>query len=298
MMELGFVGLGRMGMLIVEHLVEQGVRSVVFNRSKISLDRAKTIGAEVVLSIGEIVSRLSPPRVVWIMVTAGKPVDEVLGQLLPALSKGDIVIDGGNSNYKDSVRRFQSLKEKGIHFLDVGTSGGLEGARHGACLTVGGEKDVYDRVSPLLQKIALPEGCLYVGESGAGHYVKTIHNGVEYALLQAYGEGLDVIKHAPYDVNLHALVRTWNHGSVIRSWLSELLERALKDDSTLEKIEGKVGGGETGQWAVKQAESAGVDVDSIKLALKKRVESQTRPTFASKIISALRSQFGGHEEKK
>ena len=297
-MELGFVGLGRMGLLIVEHLVEQGVRVVVFNRSPEPLKQAESFGAEVAVSMTDVALKLSSPRIVWVMVTAGRPVDGILGRLLPTLSEGDIVIDGGNSNYKDSVRRFTLCKEKGIHFLDIGTSGGLEGARHGACLTIGGERAVYDQIEPMLHKIAVPDGCLYVGKEGAGHYVKTVHNGVEYALLQAYGEGLDVIKHAPYDVNLHALVRTWNHGSVIRSWLSELLEKALKKDPSLERTEGRIGGGETGRWAVEQAESVEVNVDSIKLALKKREESQDHPTFASKVVAALRSQFGGHQEKK
>ncbi|MDP3724227.1 MAG: decarboxylating 6-phosphogluconate dehydrogenase [bacterium] len=297
-MELGFVGLGRMGLLIVEHLVEQGVRVVVFNRSPESLKQAESFGAEAAASMTDVALKLSSPRMVWIMVTAGKPVDVVLDDLLPTLSEGDMVIDGGNSDYKDSKLRFELCKEKGIHFLDIGTSGGLEGAQHGACLTVGGERSAYDQVEPLLQKIAAPDGYLYVGEAGAGHYVKTIHNGMEYALLQAYGEGLDVIKHAPYDVNLHALVRTWNHGSVIRSWLLELLEKALKKDPSLERIEGYVGGGETGRWAIEQAESVQVNVDSIKLALKKREESQDHPIFSSKVVAALRAQFGGHEEKK
>ena len=233
------------------------------------------------------------------MVTAGKPVDIVIEEILPYLKKGDIVIDGGNSFYKDSVRRYNYLKKKSIDFLDIGTSGGLSGARHGACLTIGGDINVFKKIEFVCKFVSAKDGYAYVGPSGAGHFVKMTHNGVEYALLQAYGDGYELLYNGPYkNLDFKKISTTWKNGSVIRSWLVELAEDAFSKDARLSKIEGVVGGGETGTWAIETAKEYNVPFESVKLALKLRKKSQKKPSFSGKVIAALRNEFGGHEVVK
>ncbi len=297
-MKLGFVGLGRMGSNMVLRLIKTGHMPVVYNRSPepgIALEKA---GAERAEDYAELCGMLIAPRVIWIMVPAGRPVDGVIGALLPHLAKGDTLIDGGNSNYLDSVRRCKLLKKKGMHFLDIGTSGGLEGARNGACLTIGGDEKVYRKLVPLFRSLAAKHGFLHCGPSGAGHYVKTIHNGIEYSILQAYGEGFSVLEAAPYRLNLAKIAAVWSHGSVIRSWLLELAFREFRKSPRLSGIEGVVGGGETGDWAVRQAKRAKVRVPSMELALRERKRSARKPSFTGKVIAAIRNGFGGHSVMK
>ena len=260
----------------------------------------------------ELVNNLAFPRVIWLMVEHGKPVDEVIENLLKAgIGKGDIIIDGGNSFYKDSVRRYKKLKDIGIHYIDAGTSGGIEGARKGACLMIGGDKAIVRQLSWLwdilsgspLQEVLLQRpsgqgGWGYFGPSGAGHFVKMVHNGVEYGMLQAIGEGFELLSKGPYKLDLHKIAVNWNHGSVVRGWLMELLEKAFKDDPKLERISGIVGGGSTGEWTVQTAKELGVESPVIRESLLARKNSRSKPTFAGKVVAALRYQFGGHPMEK
>ncbi|MBI2652272.1 decarboxylating 6-phosphogluconate dehydrogenase [Candidatus Woesearchaeota archaeon] len=295
-MKLGFIGLGRMGFNMVLNLHNKKIPVVAFNRSPEPAKQIKKYGVEVAFSIEELMDKMPQQKIIWLMVTAGKPVDVVIKELLPHLKKEDIIIDGGNSFYKDSIRRYTFLKSKKIHFIDIGTSGGLKGARYGACLTIGGDEKIFKRIEPICKAVSAKNGYAYVGNAGAGHFVKMVHNGIEYALLQAYGDGFELLFKGPYkNLNLRKIAETWNNGSVIRGWLVELAADAFRKDPKLSKIEGIVGGGETGQWAVNAAKEFRVSAESIKLALKLRKSSKKHPTFAGKVIAALRNEFGGHE---
>ncbi len=297
-MHVGMIGLGRMGKHIALHLLEQGVQVVGFNRTAEVTKTLVPDGLIPAYTLAELCQKLPTPRIILMMVPAGAPVDEVIEGMLPHLSKKDIVVDAGNSHYADSKRRYVALKKKGIHFLDCGTSGGLEGARHGACLTIGGDEEAFTQAEPVFSRIAMPQGCLYCGESGAGHYVKMVHNGIEYALLQSYAEGFALLEKAPYPFDLEKIAGTWSKGSVIRSWITELAQRAFSKDARLSGIRGIVGGGETGRWTVEEAHERNVEVPTIELALKKREASQKKETFAGKVVAALRNEFGGHEVVK
>lgn len=328
-MKLGFIGLGRMGKVMVLHLLEKGVDVVVYNRTPQKVDELVQEKSKIKnqkfgelipsYSIEELINNLKTPRIIWLMVEHGKPVDEMIEQLVGDYSKvsieihlrgeldrtplvklttGDIIIDGGNSFYKDSIRRYKMLKQKGIHFLDIGTSGGLEGARNGACLMVGGDKEIFDKVQPILSKLAVNGGLAYFGPAGAGHFVKMVHNGVEYGMLQAIGEGFEILEKGPYKLDLQKVAANWSHGSVVRGWLMELLERALKSDSRLDTIEGVIGGGSTGEWMIEAAKELNVKTPVIEDSLTARKKSSTKPTFSGKVIAALRREFGGHKVKK
>lgn len=298
-MKIGFIGLGRMGFNIALNLHDKKIPAVAFNRSKEPLKKIRKYGIETASSIRELTEKLPGQKIIWIMVTAGKPVDAVIKELLPYLEKNDIIIDGGNSFYKDSIRRYTFLKGKKIHFADIGTSGGLKGARHGACLTIGGDKKTFKKIEWLCKAISAKNGYAYAGKEGAGHFVKMVHNGIEYAMLQAYGDGYELLFKSPYkNLDLRKISETWKNGSVIRSWLVELAEDAFKKDAKLRKIEGIVGGGQTGQWAVDTAKEHKVPFESVKLALKLRRLSKKKPTFSGKVVAALRNEFGGHEVVK
>ena len=308
-MKLGFIGLGRMGFNMVLNLCDNGINVVPYNRSLKPLKQLEKYvrsmrasqrdthsSIDTAFSIGELIKKLPNQKIIWLMVTAGKPVDAVIKELLPYLKKDDIIIDGGNSFYKDSIRRYKFLKIKGIDFIDIGTSGGLKGARYGACLTIGGDKRIFKKIKPICSSVSAKNGYAYVGQAGAGHFVKMAHNGIEYAMLQAYGDGFELLFKGHYkNLDLRKIAETWQNGSVIRSWLVELAIDAFKKDPKLSRIEGIVGGGETGQWAVDTAKEYGIPFESVKLALKLRKKSKTYPTFAGKIIAALRNEFGGHE---
>ncbi len=294
-MKIGFIGLGRMGFNIVLNLKTHKIPVIAYNRSPEPLKKIRKYDVEVTFSIEELINKLPKQKIIWLMVTAGKPVDAMIKELLPYLKKDDIIIDGGNSFYKDSIKRYKFLKNKKIHFIDIGTSGGLKGARYGACLTIGGDEKIFKRIEWLCKAVSAKNGYAYVGNAGAGHFVKMVHNGIEYALLQAYGDGFELLHRGPYKLDLRIIAETWQNGSVIRSWLLELAVDAFKKDANLSKIKGLIGGGETGQWAVNTAKEFKVPFESIKLALNLRKSSRKKPSFAGKVIAALRNEFGGHE---
>jgi len=295
-MRIGFIGLGRMGMGMVTRLLPRH-QVVAYDLSREQVVKASEKGTVPAYSLEELAEKLVPPRIAWMMVPAGKPVDEVIEGLKPLLSPGDILIDGGNSLYKDSVRRAEELREKGISYLDVGTSGGIEGSAKGLSLTVGGDAESFETVEPLLRDLAAPGGFCYCGPSGSGHYVKMVHNGVEYAVLQALGEGFEMLRSGPYQLDLARVAGTWNNGSVIRSWLLEKAEKVLADPE-LEEVAGEVGGGETGRWMVEAALEREVPIPVICAALLARYRSRQSDSFSGKLVAALRREFGGHEVKR
>ena len=295
-MKLGFIGLGRMGFNMVLNLKDHKIPVVAYNRSPEPVKEIKKKNVEVAFSIEELMKKLPKQKIIWIMVTAGKPVDAVIKEILPYLNPNDIVIDGGNSFYKDSVRRHNYLKSKKIHFLDIGTSGGLSGARYGACLTIGGDKKTFKRIEKVCKAVSVKDGYAYIGPVGSGHFVKMVHNGIEYAWLQATGEGFELLLKGPYkNLDFMKIAKVWKNGSIIQSKIMGWAEDAFKNDLKLSKIEGVVGGGETGEWASKTAKEYKVSFDTLDLALKLRKLTRKNPRFAGKVVAALRNEFGGHE---
>ena len=296
-MELGVIGLGRMGSNMSQRLMEGGHRIVAYDRSAEAVRDVAKAGAAGVGSLEELVRKLSPPRAVWLMVPAGAPVAETIHSLAPLLSPGDVIIDGGNSYYKDSIQRAASLRKQRLHFLDVGTSGGIWGLKMGYCLMIGGDQEVFRRLEPIFRTLAPEEGYAYMGRSGAGHFVKMVHNGIEYGLLQAYAEGFELLHASPYELDLAQLARLWNRGSVVRSWLLELTEKALAADPGLATIKGYVEDSGEGRWTVLEAVERGVPLPVISLSLLSRFRSQQDESFGAKVIAALRREFGGHAVK-
>ncbi|GAB4541436.1 MAG: decarboxylating 6-phosphogluconate dehydrogenase [Thermodesulfovibrionia bacterium] len=298
-MELGFVGLGKMGMNMVERLLNGGHKVFAHALSTSSIKKAARKGAKGVHSLKELANRLNTPRIIWIMVPAGGPTQAVIDGLLPFLSKGDILIDGGNSFYKDSMRRAEGLSQKGISFLDVGTSGGIWGIKIGYCLMIGGEKRAFKKCEPLFKTLAPRDGYAHVGPSGAGHFVKMVHNGIEYALLQGYAEGFEIM-HAKkeFDLDLMKIANLWNHGSVIRSWLLELAEDVFRKDRDLHSIKGYIEDSGEGRWTVLEAMEEGLPAPVITLSLLQRFRSRQEDSFSAKVIAALRNEFGGHGVKR
>ncbi len=307
---LGYIGLGRMGKNMVLKLLEKEVSVVAFNRtSSVTDEFAQSEVPEVtqkkntgtftsVHSLGELVAKLPTPRTIWLMVKAGEAVDGVISELEKSgLVQGDTLIDGGNSHYKDSMRRAGELASKGIHYIDCGTSGGMEGGRNGACCMIGGDKKVVQSLSWLWGAATVVDGWTHFGPSGAGHFVKMVHNGVEYGMNQSLAEGFAILEKSSFDLNLHNVAKNWSHGSVVRGWLVELLARALSHDPKLSKYEGRVGGGSTGKWTVEAAAELGVEAEIIDESVEAREKSQKNPSFAGKVVSALRFEYGGHEEK-
>jgi len=295
-MNVGVIGLGRMGFAIAKRLMQAGHTVIGYDSDKETRHKAYEAGMNVVEHISEVGVQA---RVTWIMVPAGKAVDDVLKELLPNLEAQDVIVDGGNSFYKDSMRRAQMLAATDICYLDCGTSGGMYGAEYGFCLMIGGHRAGYDKIEPLLEAIAAPQGCGYVGPSGTGHYVKMIHNGIEYALLQAYADGFQIIKEGTFKeehINLQLLSSLWQHGSIIRSFILELMHNVLARDQELKNISGKIGGGQTGQWTVDEAHEHHLPASLIERALEIRKESQkTGGDYATKLVALLRHEFGGHE---
>jgi 6-phosphogluconate dehydrogenase len=297
-MELGMIGLGRMGANMTERLVQGGHRVISYDRSPEAIQRVVDKGAVGAHSLADFVKQLSLPRVIWLMVPSGDPVDETIEQLLPNLSKGDILIDGGNSNYKDSIRRAEKLKSQGFHFVDAGTSGGIWGLQVGYCMMVGGEKPIVDRLASIFKTLAPPDGYAHVGPNGAGHFVKMVHNGIEYGMLQAYGEGFELLKASRFDLDLGKIAHLWNQGSVVRSWLLELAERAFEKDPKLASIRGYVEDSGEGRWTVIEAVERDVPASVLTLSLFARFASRQEDSFGAKVIAALRNEFGGHAVKK
>jgi len=293
-MQLGFVGLGRMGLNMVTRLVRGGHDVVAFDRSREAVARAGGAHAQGTESLEALIGALTAPRAVWVMVPAGEPTESTIAALGHLLSPDDVIVDGGNTNFQDDVRRAAALSAKQIHYVDAGTSGGIWGLQEGYCLMVGGEADVCRRLEPIFLTLAPPNGYLRVGDHGAGHYVKMIHNAIEYGLMQAYAEGFELMHASPYAIDLGAVAGLWNHGSVVRSWLLELTARALADDPGLEKLRGFVEDSGEGRWTLDEAIERSVPMPALAAALFTRFRSRQDNPFAERLLAALRQQFGGH----
>jgi 6-phosphogluconate dehydrogenase len=294
-MRLAMIGLGRMGGNMVQRLLQGGHEVIVYDRSADVVASQVKQGAKAARDLGDVARQLEPRRIVWVMVPAGDPVESTIQDLVPNLARGDIVIDGGNSNFRDSLRRADELAARGIEFVDVGTSGGIWGLTHGYCLMVGASPDAFHHCEPIFRTLAPPDGYARVGPPGAGHYVKMVHNGIEYGMLQAYAEGYEIL-HASRDfsLDLGQIAKLWNHGSVVRSWLNELAERALSRDSKLAGIRGFVEDSGEGRWTVEEAMRLDVPAPVITLSLLARLRSRQEESFGAKVIAALRKEFGGH----
>jgi len=297
-MELGMIGLGRMGANMAERLVRGGHRVISYDRSAEAIQRVVDKGGIGARSLADFVKQLASPRAIWLMVPSGDPVDQTIEQLLPSLTNGDILIDGGNSSYKDSIRRADKLKAQGMHFVDAGTSGGIWGLENGYCMMIGGDKKIVERLAPIFTTLAPEGGYLHVGPSGAGHFVKMIHNGIEYGMLQAYGEGFELLKASQFDLDLAKISRLWNQGSVVRSWLLELAESAFTKDPRLSSIKGYVEDSGEGRWTVEEAIDKNVPAPVLMLSLFARFASRQDDSFSAKFVAALRNEFGGHAVKK
>lgn len=295
-MQIGVVGLGRMGTGIAERLIGGGHELVVFDILRQNVMVMESGGATGAESLEDLVSRLHPPRVVWLMLPCGEPVDTTVEVLSDLLSTNDIIVEGGNTWYKDDLRRAADLKGKGVHYVDAGVSGGIWGMRNGFCIMLGGDDEDIRRIEPALMTLAAPGGYAHCGPSGAGHYVKMVHNGIEYALMESYGEGFELLNSSPYaeTLSLTEIARLWNNGSIIRSWLLSLVESALSSDPGLSSLEGVVGDNGTGRWTVEEALESRVAVPAIAAALFKRYQSCEENAFSDRLIAALRREFGGH----
>jgi 6-phosphogluconate dehydrogenase len=293
-MKIGMVGLGRMGANMTTRLLLDKHEVVVYDRSPDAIAQEATEGAIPSSSLADMVSKLSPPRAVWIMVPAGAPTDDTIHELLGLFEPGDVIIDGGNSNFRHSQARYALAKQKGVDFIDAGTSGGVWGLKNGYCLMVGGDDAAVKKVEPIFLSLAPKDGYAHVGKSGAGHFSKMVHNGIEYGLLAAYGEGFEILEKSEFNYDLHGLAELWLHGSVVRSWLLELAELALRDDPTLDDIKGFVADSGEGRWTVEAAIEENVPAPVITNALISRYVSRQSESFSAKVIAALRNQFGGH----
>ncbi|PIR15878.1 MAG: 6-phosphogluconate dehydrogenase (decarboxylating) [Elusimicrobia bacterium CG11_big_fil_rev_8_21_14_0_20_64_6] len=297
-MQIGMIGLGRMGMNMARRLARGGHEVVAYDRGEDKVAAAQKEGIIGARMPAEFVGRLAAPRVVWLMIPAGAPVDDQIKELSGLLSEGDVIIDGGNSYYKDDIRREKELEAIGLRYLDVGVSGGVWGLDLGYCMMIGGARKEFERVEPLLKTLAPLNGYMYCGPSGAGHFIKMAHNGIEYGMMQAYAEGFEIIEASPYKPDLSKLAHLWNQGSVIRSWLLELAEHAFSDSPKLEGIAGFVEDSGEGRWTVQQAVESGVAAPVITLALYGRFLSRQKDSFSNKVLAALRNQFGGHATAK
>ncbi len=323
-MQIGMIGLGRMGANMVRRMMRGGHQCVVFDLNSDSVKQLESEGAAGARSLEDLVNRLSKPRAVWVMVPAGDPTEKTVDALSKFMSGGDVIIDGGNSYFKDDVRRSKALAEKGIHYLDVGTSGGIWGAERGYCLMIGGEKSSFEQVEPIFKTLSpgpgniertpgrenvegtAENGYLYCGPSGAGHFVKMVHNGIEYGLMQAYAEGFDILRNAQskelppdiqYDLNLRDIAELWRRGSVVGSWLLDLTAMALLENPDLSNYSGFVQDSGEGRWTIISAIEEAVPADVLAVSLFTRFRSRQEYTFAEKILSAMRHKFGGHVER-
>jgi len=296
-MRIAMVGLGRMGGNMATRLLADGHEVVLFDLDLALTGRiGASPGAKAVASLGEVVLALEPPRVVWVMLPAGDPTEETLFALGDGLEAGDILIDGGNTRYTDTIRRGKSLAARGIQLVDAGTSGGIWGLETGYCLMVGGGREAVAHCEPIFRSLAMEDGYAHVGASGAGHFTKMVHNGIEYGLLQAYAEGFELLHASGFDLDLRQMARLWNHGSVVRSWLLELLESAYeKEGADLERIRGWVADSGEGRWAVETAIELEVPTPVIALSLLARFRSRQGESYSGQVIAALRRSFGGHD---
>ncbi len=297
-MQLGFIGLGRMGANMVRRLLKDGHAIVAYNRSPEKTREIEGEGATPSFSIAELVQKLEKPRTAWIMVPAGDATEAQIRELLEHLEPGDTIVDGGNSNFHDDVRRHAELAKHGIRYVDAGVSGGIWGLANGFCLMVGGEREAVAPLEPIFRSLAPVDGYLHAGPPGAGHYVKMVHNGIEYGLMQAYAEGFEIMHASEYPLDLGAIAELWNHGSVVRSWLLELAVDAFKRNGPdLANLKGWVADSGEGRWTVQEAIDRDVPAPVITLALLTRFRSRQEDSYGARVLAALRNEFGGHAVK-
>lgn len=297
-MDIGFVGLGKMGLNMVTRLQRAGHQVTAYDRSADALANATAAGCIGAASLADLVQRLKAPRAVWIMVPSGPPTEETVQAVAALLAPGDVIIDGGNTRFHDDVRRSKELAAKKLQYIDAGTSGGIWGLKNGYCLMVGGNKEAVDRLAPVFEALAPPNGWAHVGAAGAGHYVKMVHNGIEYSLMQGYAEGFELMSKSEYRLDLSRIADLWLQGSVVRSWLLELAASALKEDPRLEQLKGYVQDSGEGRWMVADAIDKDVPVPTLTAALFTRFRSRQTESFAEKMLAALRNAFGGHAVKR
>ena len=295
-MQLAMVGLGRMGMNMARRLLGGGHQVLAYNRTPQKTDELVKEGAVGAYSLQEVVDNLESPRKVWLMLPAGATVDEHINKLTEILSAGDIIIDGGNSYYKDDIRRAAQLEKEGLKYVDAGVSGGIWGLKIGYCLMVGGESETVQFLEPIFKTLAPEDGYLHVGKAGAGHFVKMVHNGIEYGMMQAYAEGFEIMEASQFGpkFDFAAIAHLWNQGSVVRSWLLELAEAAFEKNARIDDLTGHVDDSGEGRWTVQQAVESGVPAEVITLSLMRRFRSRQKDPFAERVLSALRREFGGH----
>lgn len=297
--EIGLIGLGKMGRGIALNMVRNGYRVVAYNRSRDKVDEIGNHGAGKAYTVEEMVGRLKPKRIIWVMLTAGTPTNEIIEQLAGMLDKGDIVIDGSNSNYRDSIALYELMKGKGISLIDAGCSGGPSGALNGMCTMVGGDREACKEVEQLFRDLSIKNGYLYTGSAGSGHFVKMVHNAVEYGMMQSIAEGLELMEIGPYkDLDLQSICELWNNGSVVRGYLIELAARALKKDRHLSAIKPYVEDTGEGRWSIQTAIDYGVPFSAISDSLYERFRSRSDIHFGNRVLAALRHEFGGHDVKK
>ena len=297
-MELGFIGLGKMGMNMVTRLQQGTHRVVAYDRAADLIKQAESVGGVGAASLEDMMAQLKAPRIVWIMVPSGAPTEDTVAKVASLLSAGDIIIDGGNTNFHDDVRRAAELKKKHLHYVDAGTSGGIWGLKLGYCLIVGGDKAVIDQLAPIFKTLAPENGWAHMGSAGAGHYVKMVHNGIEYSMMQGYAEGFELMSKSEYNLDLPKIADLWMQGSVVRSWLLELTAGALKQDPRLEGLKGYVQDSGEGRWTILDAIDKDVPVPTLTAALFTRFRSRQEESFAEKMLAAMRNAFGGHAVKK
>ncbi len=299
MMKIAMVGLGRMGMNMAKRLLKKGHEVVAYNRSPDKINQLINEGATGADSLEDLAARLPLPRIVWLMLPAGQVVDAHIDQLKSILSSNDIVVEGGNSYYKDAIRRADALMKNGIRYLDVGVSGGIWGLQIGYCMMIGGNPKTSEELEPIFKALAPEEGYLYCGPTGAGHFTKMVHNGIEYGMMQAYGEGFEIMEASPYanSFNYAEIAHLWNQGSVVRSWLLELAEDAFRKNARLDDIHGYIEDSGEGRWTIMQALETGVPAEVITLSLLRRFRSRQNDPFTERVLAALRREFGGHAVK-
>ncbi|MEB9610276.1 decarboxylating 6-phosphogluconate dehydrogenase [Bacillus cereus] len=296
-MQVGLIGLGKMGLNLGKNLMDHKHEVVAFDLNASAVEEMKEYGATGTSSLSELVQSLQSPRILWVMVPHAV-VDSVIDEVTPLLSKGDILIEAGNSHYKESIRRYEQLKKDGIHFMDAGTSGGMEGARNGACYMIGGDQEAWDIVEPIFRDTAVENGFLYAGKAGSGHFLKMVHNGIEYGMMAAIGEGFEILEKSEFDYDYEKVSRVWNNGSVIRSWLMELTENAFSKDAKLDEIKGVMHSSGEGKWTVETALDLQTATPVIAMSLLMRYRSLDNDTFTGKVVAALRNEFGGHAVEK
>ncbi|OGO77978.1 MAG: 6-phosphogluconate dehydrogenase (decarboxylating) [Clostridiales bacterium GWB2_37_7] len=297
-MKLGLLGLGKMGLNLAINMKNNGIDVLSFDLNPDRMKEANEKGINTASSYKELTSMLEPERLIFMMIPAGAPIDETIEELAHILKPGDTIIDGGNSFYKDSMTRYSKLKTSGINFLDAGMSGGMEGALNGVCSMIGGDKGIFDKYEDLFRKVSVKDGYLYTGKSGSGHFTKMIHNGIEYGMLQAIGEGFEIMQSSDFEYDYKSVSKLWNNGSVIRGWLMELMQSAFEKDENLDEIKGVIRSNGEGLWTAQTALELQVPAPVIAAAVFARFRSMQEDTFSGKVVAALRNEFGGHEVTK